>query len=198
MEAVDRLAAQLVFLAESEKLKAVLRRSRPMGLTRRENSAEHSWTLALMAVVLAEHANEAIELPRVLRMLLIHDLVEIDAGDTFCYDVAGNTTKAERERLAAERLFGLLPADQAAEFRELWEEFEASATPEAAFANAVDRTMPLMQNLSHEVTTWQEYGVSCEQVIARNGTIAAGSQAVWDHLASQLEEARRRGKFGEG
>ncbi len=145
MNASARLAAQLGFLIESEKLKEVLRRSSPVGMSRRENSAEHSWTLALMAMTLAEHANAAVDLGRVLRMLLLHDLVEIDAGDTFCYDAAGNATKAERECRAAERIFGLLPEDQAREFRELWEEFEEGTSAEAAFANAVDRLMPLIQ-----------------------------------------------------
>ena len=140
----DRLPAQLRFIVEIDRLKSVLRRTWLIDGTRRENSAEHSWHIALMAMLLAEHAPEGLSLPRVMRMLLVHDLVEIDAGDTFAYDVAGNRDRALREQAAADRLFGILPADQARDLRELWDEFEEGATADAVFALALDRLQPLL------------------------------------------------------
>src|SRR5204863_9611129 len=141
----DRLARQLAFLVEADKLKSILRRTPLVDASRLENSAEHSWHLALTAVLMREHVPFAFDLPRVLEMLTVHDLVEIDAGDTFAYDAAGQLTKAERELDAAERIFGLLPSDQAARLRALWEEFEAQQTPESQFATAMDRLQPLLQ-----------------------------------------------------
>ncbi len=196
MDSSARLAAQLGFLIESEKLKDVLRRSSPVGMSRRENSAEHSWTLALMAILLAEHANAPVNPGRVLGMLLLHDLVEIDAGDTFCYDAAGNETKAERERQAAERIFGLLPEDQAKGFRELWEEFEEGVSAEAAFANALDRLMPLIQNFHNDGRSWREHGVTHRQVLERNRGIGEGSAGLWKYAEELIEKAKEQGLFG--
>src|SRR5690606_13001631 len=142
----DRLQAQLAFLLEIDRLKRILRRTSLVGGDRRENSAEHSWHLAVMAMILAEHANEPVDALHVLKMLLVHDIVEIDAGDTFAYDVQANQDKEAREQAAAERIFGLLPADQRDEIRAMWEEFDARVTPEARFANAMDRLMPALQN----------------------------------------------------
>ncbi len=142
------LSRQLAFIVELDKLKRILRQTLVMDGSRRENSAEHSWHLAVMAVLLSEHAREAVDVQRVVKMLLIHDVVEIDAGDTFCYDAAATVGKEERERGAAERLFGLLPEEQAEELHELWEEFEARGTAEAQFANALDRLQGLLQTIT--------------------------------------------------
>jgi 5'-deoxynucleotidase YfbR-like HD superfamily hydrolase len=142
----DRLTQQIEFLIEADKLKQVLRRTPLADRSRRENSAEHSWHLILAAIVLREYSAAQIDLLRVLEMLAVHDLVEIDAGDTFAYDTQDLVTKAERERSAADRVFALLPTDQASRLRSLWEEFEAQETPEACFANAMDRLQPLLQN----------------------------------------------------
>ena len=185
----------MAFLVETEKLKAVLRRTSPINAARRENTAEHSWTLALMAIVLAEHADQQLDLLRVLRMLLIHDLVEIDAGDTFCYDTAANLTKADRESRAAERIFGLLPEPQAKEFRELWQEFEARTSAEATFANSLDRLMPLLQNMHNGGGSWREHGITREQVFDRNRHISDGSIALWDYTQTLLSEAAQLNLF---
>ena len=144
---MDRFEQQLRFIVEIDRLKNVLRRTLLTDASRRENSAEHSWHIALMAPLLAEHACEPVNVERVMRMLLVHDIVEIDAGDTFAYDANGNADKAERERRAADRLYGLLPDDQARELRAAWEEFEAAESAEARFAHALDRLQPLLQNL---------------------------------------------------
>ena len=155
-----RLAQQLRFVAEADRLKAVLRQTRLMDASRRENSAEHSWHLALMAVVLAEYAPETTDLARVLEMLVLHDVIEIEAGDTFAYDAAANLDKAAREQAAATRTFGLLPQDLNARLRALWEEFEGGATNEARFANALDRLQPLLGNFYSGGGTWLEHGVT--------------------------------------
>ncbi|HZE57872.1 MAG TPA: HD domain-containing protein [Chthoniobacterales bacterium] len=187
----DRLARQICFLVETEKLKGVLRKTSPIHVARYENSAEHSWTLALMAMLLAEHAVEELDAMRVIQMLLVHDLVEVDAGDTFCYDLASNETKAERERCAAERLFGLLPSDQEREFRQLWEEFEARASAEARFANALDRLMPLLQNFHNGGGSWREFGITVERALDRQRPIADASAALWEYAQSVFQEARQ-------
>ena len=198
MDPTDRLSSQIEFLVETEKLKGVLRRTSPINAERRENTAEHSWTLALMAVVLAEHANQPLDLLRVLRMLLVHDLVEIDAGDTFCYDTAATVTKAEREARAAERIFGLLPEPQANEFRQLWKEFDARASAEATFANALDRLMPLLQNAHNGGGSWLEFGVTSEQAFDRNQHIGDGSTALWNYAQMLLTKAQQLNFFANG
>lgn len=182
------------FALEADKLKEVIRRTRLPGSGRRENSAEHTWHIVLMAVTLAEHASTAgLDLTRVVQMLLVHDLVEIDAGDTFGYDTAGHADKREREVRAAERIFGLLPADQAAEFRALWEEFEAVATPEARFALALDRLQAVMLNAAAAGGSWREHGITYDRVVARNRVIADGSPALWQYALGLLDEAVARG-----
>lgn len=176
----ERLRQQLAFLAEVDRLKTVLRRNTLIDGSRRENSAEHSWHISLMALVLAEYANEPIDVFRVVQMLLIHDVVEIDAGDTFTYDPAANADKAEREQAAADRLFALLPPDQAASFRALWDEFEAAETPEAKFAQALDRLQPVFLNYLCNGGTWTEFQVPLERIVQRNGHIKKGSTVLWD------------------
>lgn len=184
----ERLRQQLTFLAEIDRLKTVLRRNTLSDGSRRENSAEHSWHISIMALVLAEHANERIDVFRVVQMLLIHDLVEIDAGDTFCYDEAAHEGKAEREEAAADRLFSLLPTDQAATFRGLWDEFEAGETPEAKFANALDRLQPVLLNYLRNGGTWTEYRISLEQIVQRNGRIEEGSATLWECAKTMIHE----------
>ncbi len=170
----SRLGDQIAFILEIDKIKQIIRKTRLFDGSRLENDAEHSWHLAMMAVVLREHARQAVNLERVVIMLLIHDLVEIDAGDTFLY-AAEREQVHERELLAAERIFGLLPVNQAQEFKTLWEEFEAQQSPDAQFAAALDRLEPVMQNWQNGGLGWKEHGISQEQVLAKNAHIAAGS-----------------------
>jgi len=189
----DRLREQIRFILEIDKLKGVLRRTYLVDGTRRENSAEHSWHVAMMATVLAEHANEPVDAGRVVRMLLVHDIVEVDAGDTFVYDTAGGESKAERERIAADRIFGLLPPDQRSELRALWEEFEAARTPDARFAAALDRMMPVLHNIHTGGRAWRENGVTADMVIARNRRMAEGSRTLWEYVRNLVETAVERG-----
>lgn len=194
----ERLARQLEFLLEADRLKGVLRQSYVLGGERKENSAEHSWHVALMAVVLAEHAPSEVDLPRVVRMLLVHDVVEIDAGDAYFYDAAANAAKDGRERLAATRLFGLLPPDQAAELRAAWEEFEAGETPEARFAKGMDRLMPLLHNHRTRGRSWQEHGIRRHQVAERLLPDLAKAGSVLLELAQTLiDDAVRHGWLAE-
>lgn len=171
----QRLAEQLAFIIETDRLKGVLRRSPLADGSRRENSAEHSWQLAIMAMTLAEYANEPVDVATVVRILLVHDLIEIGAGDTFAYDAAGYADKAEREQRAATELFGLLPSDQAAEFRGLWDEFEARQTAEARFANALDRLAPLILNYLNDGQVYHDNHVTIEQVRQRMAPVALGA-----------------------
>ena len=189
----DRLDRQLAFILEIDKLKSVLRRSYLLNGKRTENSAEHSWHIATMALVLSEHADEEVDLARVVRMLLTHDLVEIDAGDTFCYDEVGAVDKAERETHAADRIFGLLDEDQRKDFRALWDEFEAFTSPESRFANALDRLMPLLHNYHTQGRAWREHGITRGQVIERNCHIRDGSQSLWRFARGMIDDAVDKG-----
>jgi putative hydrolase of HD superfamily len=184
-----RLEQQLNFIIEIDKLKSVLRQTPLIDRSRRENDAEHSWELAVMAVVLAEHAGSPIDLPRVVTMLLIHDIVEIDAGDTFLYDDEAASTKAAREQRAADRLFDLLPGDQAAQLRALWDEFEKLDTPEARFAKALDRLQPLLHNYYARGGTWRQPGVDHAKVTDRKKVIAQGSPRLWAYAQALLKRA---------
>ncbi|WP_309382816.1 HD domain-containing protein [Cerasicoccus frondis] len=185
------IEAIIPFIVESEKLKSVQRRTKAVAHDRRENSAEHSWSLALAAITLFPASNEPLDQVRTLKMLLIHDLVEIDAGDTYCYDIRPD--KAESEHRAAERIFGLLPADLTSEFMELWLEFEACDSPEAKFANALDRLLPLIQNYQNNGQTWLEHGIVYEQVYARNESIRDASEELWAYVKKLLDDASARG-----
>jgi putative hydrolase of HD superfamily len=185
----DRVARQLAFLAEADRLKSVLRRSLITDGSRQENSAEHSWHLALLAVVLAEYAEPGVDLNRVIRLVVLHDLVEIDAGDTFAYDVAGQAGRVAREERAAARLYGLLPADQAEECIVLWREFEAGLTPEAHFANALDRLQPVLQNLHTAGGTWRLHGVTLEQVLQRVEPVRTAAPTLWPAVERLLHDA---------
>ncbi len=196
--APDRLEEQLNFILEAEALKQIFRQTELPGDRRRENDAEHSWHLSLMAILLVEHACVAeLDLLKVLKMVLIHDIVEIDAGDTFAYDEVGNADKAEREQVAADRLFNLLPSGQAEEMRKLWDEFEERVTPEAQYSAALDRFQPLLLNFHTEGATWRRHGVKKAQVIARNEHIKEGSPALWQYAQKMIDEAVERGYLEE-
>ena len=191
----ERLNAQLRFILEVDKLKRVLRRNLLVDGSRRENSAEHSWHLALSARTFAEYAPEGTDIDRVVEMLVIHDIVEIDAGDTFVYDQRSSQDQAERERAAADRIFPLLPQDQAERARELWEELEAGRTPEARFARAIDRLSPMLANWHNEGGTWVRFGVSQAEVLAKVKLIAEGSEALGAYATALIDDAARRGYF---
>jgi len=184
-----RLERQLAFVLEIDRLKEVLRRTYLTGSPRRENSAEHSWHVAVMAVVLAEHADEPVDPARVVKMLLVHDIVEVDAGDTYVYDETAVATRAAREERAAARLFGLLPPDQAGELAALWREFEARGSADARFAGALDRLMPVLHNVATGGRSWREHGITADRVVARNRTIADGSAALWEYARRLIERA---------
>jgi putative hydrolase of HD superfamily len=185
----DALARRIRFALEADRLKGVIRRTRLVDGSRQENSAEHSWHLALLAVLLADTAGPGVDAARVVRMLLVHDVVEVEAGDTFAYDAAANLGRDERERLAAERTFGLLPAEQGAELRALWEEFEAGATPDARFAVALDRFQPLLLNFYGGGGSWLEHGITRRQVLARMAPIEAGAPALWPFVLDAVDRA---------
>jgi putative hydrolase of HD superfamily len=185
--ATDRLARQVAFLVEADKLKTVLRRTPLVDLSRLENSAEHSWHLALTALALLEYAPAGVDLQRVLELIAVHDLVEIDAGDTFAYDTAAHDTKIDRERAAAERIFGLLPPDQSAAFRRRWEEFEAAETPESRYANALDRLQPLLLNMHSGGGSWKTHHVTRSAVFRRMAPIKTALPDVWPFVVDVIE-----------
>ena len=188
MNPADRLEQQIAFIVEIDRLKTILRQNYLADGSRRENTAEHSWHVTLMAMILNEHAAEPVDRARVLELLLVHDLVEIDAGDTFAYDSAGEQTKAAREQAAAERIFGLLPAAQAEQLRAAWDEYEASETPEARFALSLDRLMPMIHNSLTEGRAWQVNGVTADKVRHRAESISRGAPALGE-LAARLIES---------
>jgi putative hydrolase of HD superfamily len=191
------LARRLAFLLEADRLKRVERQSSITGGDRRENSAEHSWHLALFALVLADHAPDDVDANRVVAMLLLHDLVEIDAGDTFVYDEAAHADKVEREQAAADRLYALLPDDQASSLRALWEEFEERATPDARFAAALDRLQPLLLNHANHGEPWLRHGITADRVRARNAHIADGSPDLWAAARETIDDAVAQGWLPE-
>lgn len=186
---LPRLQQQMAFILEIDRLKTVLRQTLLTDGSRRENSAEHSWHLALMAIALAEYAPAGTDLVRAMQQLLIHDLVEIDAGDTFCYDAAGNENKAEREMAAAERIFELLPSDQAQTLRSLWDEFEAGETPTAQFAAALDRIQPLLHNQQTAGGTRKQHDISRAQVMRRMQPVATGAPRLWPLVLQVVEDS---------
>jgi putative hydrolases of HD superfamily len=185
------------FVLELEKLKGVARKVKPLGLPRYENSAEHSWQLAMMAAALSRYAAVKIDLDRVIRMLLVHDLGEIDAGDTIAFAEGGWEERKAAERAGVRRIFGMLPDSEGAGFLELWEEFEQAKTAEAQFAHAMDRAMPVILNLANNGQSWKENGISYERVLRRvENEIRAGCPALWDYLRRRLEKAKEKGLFG--
>jgi putative hydrolase of HD superfamily len=188
-----RLTKQIEFIIEMDRLKHVVRQSLVADGSRRENTAEHSWHVALMAMILAEHAALKVDPLRVLKMLLIHDLVEIDAGDTFLYGTQPAARKSEREAQAADRIFSLLPPDQGAELRALWDEFEQCKTPDGIFARSVDRLQPILLDYCTQGGCWQPNGVTGEQVRTKNSVIEQASTVLWDHVQQLIDDAVKRG-----
>ncbi|MBS9928843.1 HD domain-containing protein [Vibrio alginolyticus] len=191
---MERLEKQLALVIELDKLKSILRRTRVKSAEGRlENSGEHSWHVALMAILMEEHANAPVDICRVMKMLLIHDVVEIDAGDTFVYDTAASQEQAEKEIRAAERLFGMLSSDQEQELLALWHEFEAAQTDDAKYAKALDRLIPMLLNYHNNGQSWKEHGVSREQALTINKRIEFGSVTLWDKAKELIEEATEKG-----
>lgn len=182
---IKRLEQQMSFIEEIDKIKKIGRQTYLSDASRKENDAEHSWHLAMMVMLLHEYANEPIDVMRTMSMVLIHDIIEIDAGDTYAYDEKGNDTKRERELKAAERIFHLLPKDQSEYVRSLWDEFEEKETAESRFANAVDKIQPTMLNALSKGKSWQEHGVHFEQILKRNDGTENGSKELWNYA---LEE----------
>jgi putative hydrolase of HD superfamily len=193
-----RFKRQIEFILEADKLKNTLRQTVLMDRSRRENSAEHSWHIALLALVLSEYAaDDEIDVFRVVKMLLVHDLVEIDAGDTYCYDDRGRQDQAQREVQAADRIFNILPKDQALSFLKLWQEFEARETAESRLANAVDRFQPFLHNYFTEGQTWQENDVKSNQVVARMQPVEDGSTFLWKYVRARIDDAVEKGYLSE-
>jgi putative hydrolase of HD superfamily len=189
-----RLEQQIQFLVEIDKVKQIFRRTRLFDRSRYENDAEHAWHLGMMAIVLAEHANEpGLDVAKIVKMVLIHDLVEIDTGDLFLYDAAVQAQKAEAEPIAARRIFGLLPEDQRDEFFALWDEFESRQTPEAKFAAALDRLEPILQNHRDEGHSWQKHGVTADRVHAAVKHIEEGSATLWGYTQTLLDDSVNKG-----
>ena len=185
------------FILELDKLKAVTRKTKPVGLDRYENSAEHSWQIALLALSLAPHAPPGADLQRVALMLLVHDIGEIDTGDVLVYADHNPLQRQADEAAAVQRILGLLPAAQAQPLLDLWHEFDAATTPEARFAHAADRAMPVLLNLANQGQSWRENGISHARVVARIAEpIRAGCPALWQYLAQRLDEAQAQGWFG--
>lgn len=194
----ENLMKQIDFIKEIDKVKYIQRKTKLFNSNRNENDAEHSWHLAMMAMVLAEHSNMPVDLLKVIKMVLIHDIVEIDAGDTFIYDVQKNHSNTEEERLAAQRIFGMLPGEQSEELIAIWEEFEAGETHEAKFARTMDRLEPLLQNTSNNGGTWNEFGVSYEKVYEKKSIMNEGSAAIWKYAELLINESVERGILKKG
>lgn len=192
--AFERLEKQLALIVEIDQLKAVLRRTRiKSDNDRLENSAEHSWQVALMALLLEEHANEPVDVAKVVKMLLLHDVVEIDAGDTFVYDLEAAKLQPEKELKAAKRIFGMLPEDQRDALMALWLEFEAGETPEARYGKALDRMLPMLLNYHSDGQSWKEHGVRYDQALSINSKIEKGSALLWEKVQMMLSEAVDKG-----
>jgi putative hydrolases of HD superfamily len=184
------------FILEIDKLKGVTRKTRPLGLERYENPAEHSWQIALLAASLVQYATEPVDIDRVVAMLLVHDVGEIDTGDTMFFVEGGWVERKDAERTAAMRIFGLLPEPQREKFTSLWIEFEEGKTPESRFANAVDRAMPVLLNLANNGQSWRENGITHDRVIKRVAPqIKAGCPALWEYLEARLEDVLQKGWF---
>ena len=189
----DQLLQQINFIKEIDKIKYIQRKTKLFHSDRPENDAEHSWHLAMMTIVLAEHSDVPVDVLKVLKMVLIHDIVEIDAGDTFIYDTQKNHSNTENELIAAKRIFGLLPDEQANELIAIWQEFEAGETPEARFAKAMDRIEPLLQNTSNNGGTWREFDVDYSKVFEKKKVIAQGSATLWEFAENLLNESVEKG-----
>lgn len=191
----ERLRKQIAFIMEADKEKNILRQTHLSGNGRRENDAEHAWHMAVMIYLLKEYANAEFDLAKAMIMALIHDIVEIDAGDTYAFDDKGMETKEARERLAAERIFGILPQDQDEELRGLFEEYEANETPEARFVRVMDNFQPLLLNHSNDGRDWKEHGIRKSQVMKRHITTKLGSDEIWKYSEQLIEDNIRKGNL---
>lgn len=185
----DNLEKCFAFILELEKLKAVHRKTKPPGLERYENSGEHSWQVAVLALTVAKFSDESVDIDKVLKMLLLHDICEIDTDDVFFFDEAGRENVKEQESAAAKRIFGILPDETGAEFLEIWQEFEAAETREAKFAKAIDRLMPVLQNLYNNRQSWDENGIGKEQILAKTAFISDAGAEIWKTVAEKIEAA---------
>lgn len=190
---IENLSKQLDFIKEIDKVKYIYRKTKLFNSDRNENDAEHSWHLAMMVIVLLEHANDSIDLLKVLKMVLIHDIVEIDAGDTFLFDKDKDHTNTEQELEAARRIFGILPNEQAEDFIAIWEEFEAGQTNEAKFAKSIDHFEPILQNVSNNGGTWSEFDVPYKTVHKKKSRIKEGSGTIWDYVENLLTDSVEKG-----
>ena len=190
---MNHLLNQIEFIREIDKLKYIFRKTKLINSDRPENDAEHSWHLAMMAIVLAGHANEPIDLEKVMKMVLIHDIVEIDSGDVFVYDMTKSHDNFDEELKAARRIFGILPEEQAEEFINLWIEFEEMKTPESKFARSLDRLEPLLQNASNNGGTWREFDVKFDKVIEKKKAIKDGSEELWKFAKQLIDESVEKG-----
>lgn len=190
---MNHLLNQIEFIREIDKLKYIFRKTKLINSDRPENDAEHSWHLAMMAIVLAGHANEPIDLEKVMKMVLIHDIVEIDSGDVFVYDTTKSHDNFDEELKAARRIFGILPEEQAEEFINLWIEFEEMKTPESKFARLLDRLEPLLQNASNNGGTWREFDVKYDQVMEKKQVIKYGSEELWKFAKQLIDESVEKG-----
>ena len=190
-----RFEQQLLFLKEIEGMKQILRQTMLADYSRQENDAEHSWHFAVMAMILAEYADPEVNLYRVLKMALVHDLVEVYAGDTFAYDEQGNRDKEQREQQAADRIFGMLPEDQGKELRSLWEEFDAMETKDALYAACIDRLQPFINNYYTQGHTWRRGGVTPQQVYQRMEPVKRGTPKLWEFVEFVIQDGKRKGYF---
>lgn len=189
----EKLIKDINFIVEIDKMKSIYRRTEVINEKKREDDAQHSWHIAIMAMVLHEYCDEEIDLLKTIKMLLIHDLVEIYAGDTFCYDKIANGDKKDREKIAAEKIFGLLEEDKGEEFKALWEEFEAMETPEAKFSASMDRLQPMLNNYNNGGGTWKEYSVPKEDILKRIEPVKYSSKKLWEFVLYMLEDAQKKG-----
>ena len=194
----ERLEQQIDFIREIDKAKSIWRQTYISDGTRRENDAEHSWHMAVMAFLLSEHANSDIDVLKTIKMILIHDIVEIDAGDTYAYDEKAHETKKERECAAADRLFGILPKDQGELLRSLWDEFEANETPEARFAHSLDNLQPILLNDASDGLAWREHGVHSSQIYKRNEITELGSKTLWNYVDGLIKKNMDTGNIIRG
>lgn len=189
----ERLKKQIEFITEIDKLKNIYRQTYVLGEDRKENDSEHSWHIAILAFLLAEYSNEPIDVLKTIKLVLIHDIVEIDAGDTYYYDDEGYKTKEIREEKASQRIFGLLPDDQRNEMYELWREFEDRKTPESKFANVIDHVQPIILNYSKQGIAWQEHNISKNQVLERNIYMKDDSEDLWNYINEVINDATKKG-----
>lgn len=194
---MDRLEQQIRFLLEIDKQKEIVRQTYLADGSRKEGDAEHAWHLAVMAFLLADYANEKIDVLKTVKMVLLHDVIEIDAGDTYAYDIEGNKTKRVREERAADRIYGMLPEERKQEYRALWEEFETMETPEARFANTLDKIQPILLNHASGGRSWREHGVKREQIMERNERTHEGSEALWEYALNIINQNTENGNIQE-